>query len=257
LSAEVSAARLRAGECAVLSWVTWEATEVLLNGAGVIAQDRQEVCPTVTQRYTFVARNGAGQTVREIIVEVLSPEPPISALETSPRIPPTPVPAEPVAPAEAAPTPLAQEPASAQAPTVAPPPAPTVAEAPPSRRGMTLVPVVEAAPIDPAPVLAPAPSLLAPLPQPTATSHPRQPIGENGRPTPTPILVARAQVLEERLDTVGGLAAQDASDAMRRSGGTMMRRGFGVDLLPGYGSFFLACALLVGAGVVVTRRRSG
>ena len=264
---ETSATALESGACAVLKWITWDADGVTLNGEAVLAQDRREVCPAATQRYTLVATNAAGQTTRALAVDVASPTT-------------LPAPSTPSAPGPATPGPATpQSPAPANAATAAPtalsadvvtasPPAPEPA---PARGGLVRVPVAQAQAAD-AEAVAPSPprqpiellsatvtqpAVALPTAIPTATPMSRQALGLTGRPTSTPILLARVPATGSNGLRSSGAPAQqvgeghgDAADYVPPD------RHFSPALLPGYASCLFTAALLLVAGFVVTRRRA-
>lgn len=68
---QADSALIKAGSCTVLRWLVENASQVMLDGILVNAQDQQEVCPTATRRYVLLASNPAGQTTREIIIQVV------------------------------------------------------------------------------------------------------------------------------------------------------------------------------------------
>ena len=89
----------------------------------------------------------------------------------------------------------------------------------------------------------------------TSTPRPRRQLGADGRPTPTPILLAYAQPAgssgtrsDVRTQSLGGNVASDGFEAPNRD--------FSLALLPGYAAYLLTLAGLVGAGVWVVRRKS-
>ena len=89
----------------------------------------------------------------------------------------------------------------------------------------------------------------------TSTPRPRRQLGADGRPTPTPILLAYVQPAsasgtrsDARTQSLGGDSAASAFEAPSRD--------FSLALLPGYAAYLLTVASLVGAGVWVVRRKS-
>ena len=89
----------------------------------------------------------------------------------------------------------------------------------------------------------------------TSTPRPRRQLGADGRPTPTPILLAYVQPAgasgtrsDTRTQSLGGDSTASAFEAPNRD--------FSLALLPGYAAYLLTLASLVGAGVWVVRRKS-
>ncbi len=244
---EVTATSLGSGECTVLSWVTWNADTVTLNASKVMAQDRQEVCPTSSQTYTLVAVNGAGQVSREIAVvvrtqaAVATSTPATStslAAPTSPAVQPGAVVAAAPPPTSALPTP---EPAATAEQVVQTTPAALASEEQP-------VAAVLAAAAKP---------LLAFAPAATSTPFVRRELGADGRPTPTPILVAMLSSSDQQ-------SAADQNSPSRNTGANHMAgpagyvapdRSFQASLLPDYAAYLFVAALLAGSGAWVVRRR--
>jgi hypothetical protein len=250
---EISASSLAAGACAVLKWVTWDADRVTLNGEIVMAQDRQEVCPAVTRRYVLVATNAAGQTTRELTINVAtpvagpSPVPQEQAMQSEPGEQVTPVLPQPM-------------PGPTATPQALPVTAVQSTEVVAARAPGALWPAVQAQEL-PLAASAPAPAVVAlPSPRPTAiptaTPEPRRPVGADGQPTPTRILLARVppagQGASER-------ALGPVLEATPGHGSGMNYvppdRGFSKTLLPGYAAYLFTAALLVGVGAAVVRRR--
>ena len=266
---ETDAPEVPPGACTLLRWSVTGATELTLNGALVSAQDQRQVCPPATQRFTLAATNSAGQTVRELTVTIAtnptaqaSAQPgstathtPTTSAANAPSatpgravvLAPTSVPTLPVAT-------VAVAPASAALP-------PTATPEPP-RLGLAGIAVAHAQEITPA--AAPNPTanlgvsseitslLAAPA---TSTPRPRRQLGADGRPTPTPILLAYVQPAgasgtrsDARTQRLGGDSAASAFEAPSRD--------FSLGLLPGYAAYLLTLASLVGAGVWVVRRKS-
>ncbi len=218
--------RVTPGSCAVLSWLTWDADRVTLDGAEVIAQDRREVCPQATQRYVLAAANSAGQTVQEITVQVVGASVPTAG--TSAAATATPVPIVPAPPAQGTAAPTSLAPVDPATPL-----------------GFDGARVVE---MTVTPAAQPTQAISLPL-LPTATPHPRRTLGADGRPTPTPILVARAQAGAE---SAGGAAAA----APDLAGGEADGRGFTLALLPGYASYLGMVAALIATGGWLAQRRA-
>ncbi|PKO23615.1 MAG: hypothetical protein CVU38_03255 [Chloroflexi bacterium HGW-Chloroflexi-1] len=267
---ETTATALTSGACAVLKWITWDADRVTLNGEAVLAQDRREVCLAATQRYTLVAANAAGQTERELTVGVVVATSTPTQSRASAQSPATPgqTPAAPQPPAStetATPAPIA---ASIDDQVTALPAAPQPA---PPRAGLALVPVARAQAADaeavasgptrqPFELLGVAvaqPAAALPTVIPTATPFPRRALGGEGRPTPTPILLARVPATGPN-DLARAVApAQSAGGGQDVAGDYVPPdRHFSPALLPGYASFLFTAALLLVAGFVVARRRA-
>ena len=262
---EAAATALDPGTCTILKWVTWDANQVTLNGTSVLAQDRQEVCPTTAQRYILVATNAAGQTQRELTVEVLEPtaapdqgiiQAKDSVSQPTPTMPETSVPSPTTTPAAESPSvPTAVTPENVQ-------PAPEVARASPTstHEGLRLVPVAQAqalptATASPLPVTTATPVLPPPHVL-TPTTSPKRSLGADGRPTPTPILLAQVHAANPS-DSNRKPIAQAPGTAQGDSGTDFVPpdRDFSLALLPGYAAFLFSAALLLGIGVVITRRR--
>ena len=257
------------GACTLLRWWVTGATELTLNGALVSAQDQRQVCPPATQRFILAATNSAGQTVRELTVTIAANPtaqasvqpgstathtPTASAANTPSATPgravvlaPTIVPTLPVATVAVAPTSLAQPPAA----TPEPP-----------RLGLAGIAVAHAQEITPAAAASSTANhgvsseitslLVAPA---TSTPRPRRQLGADGRPTPTPILLAYVQPAgasgtrsDARTQSLGGDSTASAFEAPNRD--------FSLALLPGYAAYLLTLASLVGAGVWVVRRKA-
>jgi len=225
---------VQAGKCTVLRWVVFDAVQVTLNGAQVIAQDRMEVCPTATQRFTLMASNAVGQTTREVTIRV---EGAITSTQT---------PTQTAQPGAATPTAtqLVQQMLPLDAQSLPPTPAPT---APPVDAAPLTAPTdAPAVPAFPTAVFTPAPAAVPELPSlavaltalPTPVLIAAAPgAGGESRPTPTAILVARA--FEEA-------PAPDAAAPAAH---------FDPRLLPGYAAFLLIAAVLMGVATWVWQRR--
>jgi hypothetical protein len=252
---EAPTSTLSAGACTVLRWVIWDAQQVTLDGATVASQDRREVCPQQTQRYVLIATNSGGETRREVTIAVAGAAGP-SSPAANPSATPQPLPGANVH-TSPLPTPVA---AGAQARGVTPAPAPPAAAARPESKPLSaeaqaqaLPPVTATranAPVAPkAAALAVAEPALGPRPTPTpqSTRLAQRRAPAPGQPTPTPILIARA--------------ASSADPSPSQSGNEMAaptalpERGFRMALLPGYATYALMTAMLVGTGVVVVRRK--
>jgi hypothetical protein len=266
---EANATEVSPGACTLLRWWVTGATELTLNGAPVSAQDQRQVCPSATQRFTLTATNAAGQTVRELTVTIAANPtaqasvqpgptathtPTASATNTPSATPgravvlaPTIVPTLPIATVTVAPTSLAQPPAATPEPPLL---------------GLAGIAVAHAQEI--APTAAPNSQIshgLSPetvsllVAGATATPRPRRQLGADGRPTPTPILLAYAPPADSsgRSDArTRGLSGDSTASTFEAPS-----RDFSLALLPGYAAYFLTLASLVGAGVWVVRRKSG
>jgi hypothetical protein len=266
---EANTMEVSPGACTLLRWWVTGATEMTLNGALVSAQDQRQVCPPATQRFTLTATNSAGQTVRELTVTIaanptaqasvqpgstVTHTPTAGATNTPSATPgravvlaPTIVPTLPVATVAVAPTSLAQPPAA----TPEPP-----------RLGLAGMAVAHAQEIAPAAassstanhgVSSEITSLLA-APA-TSTPRPRRQLGADGRPTPTPILVAYAPPADSS-GTRSDARTQNLGEDATASAFEAPSRDFSLALLPGYAAYLLTLASLVGAGVWVVRRKS-
>jgi hypothetical protein len=240
-----------------------------LDGAQVNAQDQKQICPPATQRFILAAANSAGQTVREITVSVADGSPvqaPVQPGSTMTRTPtslaPATQPATPSFSMALTPTAMPTLPmvtiavttaAGAQLPAVTPEPpllglaAITVAHA------QEITPATApSAPTNPGVSAETIALLVAPA---TSTPRPRRQLGADGRPTPTPILLAYARPngssgvrSDAPAQSLGGNSVSNGFEAPNRN--------FSLALLPGYAAYLLTLAGLVGAGVWVVRRRS-
>ena len=266
---EANTMEVSPGACTLLRWWVTGATELTLDGALVSAQDQRQVCPPATQRFILAATNSVGQTVRELTVTIAANPtaqasvqpgstathtPTASASNTPSATPgravvlaPTIVPTLPVATVAVAPTSLAQPPAATPEPPLP---------------GLAGIAVAHAQEITPAAassstanhgVSSEITSLLA-APA-TSTPRPRRQLGADGRPTPTPILLAYAPPADAsgtrsdaRTQSLGGDSTASTFEAPSRD--------FSLALLPGYAAYLLTLASLVGAGVWVVRRKS-
>jgi hypothetical protein len=236
---------LTAGGCTVLKWAIFNATQVTLNGTGVVAQDRKEVCPTGTERYTLTAANGYGTFSREIIVNISTPAVATAAMGTR-TLQQTPVStqsanaSQPTAttPGVGGPASLADATASQSAPTSA------------ITTELTVEPTVQRVTATPD-VLA---GLLASRPTPVAiaTAEARRQLGAGNLPTPTPILLAQA-VLRQSSDAAGREAGAGTSSSAKGAGN--YDRTFRHGLLPGYAAFLFMAAILLLASAWAARRR--
>lgn len=258
---EVTSPLIGAGTCTVLKWLAWNADQVTLNGQSVLAQDRKEVCPDTTQRYVLQATNRAGQTRRDLTVSVAGPS--ASSTPSSPApaaptlLPQLPTPTLPALDGTAA---LAVPSPDREATTSVVLPAPfrtdtgaaSIAEAQPA--------VPEEA--TPAPGLASTADtdrLLAMIFEPTPTETPAL-AGDraavvDGRPSPTPILVARAPSPDESNSVASYPAASGNEAGNRAPTFTPPDRSFHLALLPGYAAFAILAAILLAAGLVVALRQ--
>jgi hypothetical protein len=89
----------------------------------------------------------------------------------------------------------------------------------------------------------------------TSTPRPRRQLGADGRPTPTPILLAYVKPADSS-DTRSGTRTQSLGEGSNASAFEAPSRDFSLNLLPGYAAYLLTLAGLVGAGVWVMRRKS-
>ncbi len=64
--------QVMSGACTALRWQVLNADQVTLDGQPVAIADQREVCPEVTQRFVLTASNLAGQTTRDVMVQVVS-----------------------------------------------------------------------------------------------------------------------------------------------------------------------------------------
>jgi hypothetical protein len=267
---ETDATEVSPGACTLLRWWVTGATESTLNGTLVGAQDQRQVCPTSTQHFVLAATNAAGQTVRELTVTIAanptaqaSVQPgstathtPTASVANTPSatpgravvLAPTIIPTVPVATVAVAPTSLAQPPAATPEPPLLGLAGIAVAHA------QEIAPVAASGSTANREVSTEITSLLA-APA-TSTPRPRRQLGADGRPTPTPILVAYAPPADSsgtrsdaRTQNLGGNSTASTFEAPSRD--------FSLALLPGYAAYLLTLASLVGAGVWVVRRKSG
>jgi hypothetical protein len=260
---ETAESYLAFGSCAVLTWTTWNADQVTLNGASVSKQDRKEVCPASTQRYVLEAANAKGQTMRELVVSVegTTPAPtPTAAMQDLP----SPQQDDGLPQAKSA---LVRETALPAKLIVVTAPVATFVPVTPDQaatQGDTLPPT-QIVPLSSVVTLVPtrARSLLDLLtPTATPTTESLRELGADGRPTPTPMLLARVQAASGPAGPIqptksggagraSGLAGNAASPAPKRD------RNLSLALLPGYGTFLLMAATLLGVcgWIAHTRRR--
>jgi len=265
---EAQPPELTPGACTTLRWWVSDATQLTLDGTPVNAQEQRQICPPTTQRFVLAAANAAGQTVREITVKVSGSSPTPTTVQPAASATHTPI-------ASAVVTPSATPNLGAAriwtvtpglpTATAAIPPASAAQPAPPPeppRLGLAGIAVAHAQEIEPAA----APSapmnpglssetvsrLVAPA---TSTPRPRRQLGADGRPTPTPILLAYAAPADTfgtrsdaRTHSLGGESTARAFEAPSRD--------FSLALLPGYAAYLLTLASLVGAGVWVARRKA-
>ena len=89
----------------------------------------------------------------------------------------------------------------------------------------------------------------------TATPRPRRQLGADGRPTPTPILLAYAPPADSS-GTRSDARTQSLGEGSNASTFEAPSRDFSLALLPGYAAYLLTLASLVGAGVWVARRKT-
>ena len=281
------ASSVQPGQCTALSWQTTNATTVLLDGVSVSAQESQQVCPTATQTWTLIAANAAGQTTRQLTVQVAGGQTGSGQQATAtPTATTAPAgggaAASPTAPVYA--TPDAARPGMATPAYLTPLPpaivtqAPRVIPQPAQVGGLSPTPAVGLSPIRPdesqlvggvplAPTAEPLPQepvAQGPLPTPTRfifdrppteTPRPRRILGEAGRATPTPILLARVGAAP-----AGGAAAaaKTGATAAERStpGALLQSRAFSAELFPQYAAYLATLTVLLAMGWVVRRRRS-
>ena len=264
---EANVMQVPPGACLLLRWWVSDAVQITLDGAPVIAQDQREVCPAATQRFVLAASNSAGQVERDLTVTVSgSDEPPASApvqsgataTTTSTPGATTSPPAGPARGASTAPsaTPGPVTVALTAAPTPSTPlPQPERPGPPEAAVAQAQEAAVTAAPSPSSgadPALAAMRLLAAPA---TPTPRPRRQLGADGRPTPTPILIAYAQpadaagshssVQAEKPAKTGDARVPDAFD-----------RSFSLTMLPGYAAYLITLASLAGVGVWVARRKA-
>jgi hypothetical protein len=219
------------GACTVLRWVAWDAAEVTVSGTPVTGQEWLEVCPETTERYVLVASNSTGQTTREVLVEV-----------TGTEVQPQPGATLPWQPGGTLP---GSTPAQFGVPT------PSVVPVVPGQEPLTQQPSVSATEI--APTVSPAPTVhFTFAPTATLTPRPRRVLGSGGRPTPTPLLVARAGLPAEEVPSSGPTTGTTGAPPML----PVVDRSFSVALLPGYAAYLILAASLAGACVWVIRRRA-
>lgn len=266
---------IQSGACATLSWQTTNASTVLLEGAGAAAQGTQQVCPTETHTYTLIAVSASSQqATQQVTVQVAAAvgatQPTATASVTPTALPTnafaTPDVVRPGMPTPAYLTPLPQ-PIVTQPPRVIPQPGsfptPSMGMSPLAMPqlvgGVPLAPTAEPAAVEQLPQ---APQ--GPLPtatrfelarSPTETSRPRRILGD-GRPTPTPILVARAGSAPGS----GAATTQDRSSAVSRDNGSralVASRAFDDNLLPQYAAYLATVVILLAMGWLVHRRRNG
>jgi hypothetical protein len=270
--------------CATLSWSVANAAAVLLEGVSVGGQGTQQVCPQTTQSYTLIAASAVGQQVsQQVTVQVTSPQAgagqgaatPTATVASSDALPtPAWTPPLPDVVRSGMPTPayLTSLPVMPQGPQpVYPPgqagggfPAPdpnfSPLALPEMVGGVPFAPTADPAALDP---FLQAPQ--GPLPTatrfvfarpPTETPRPRRILGQDGRATPTPILVARAGGAPGS----GAAATEDlgASPAGRDGNRTLAAsRAFNDALLPQYAGYLATLTILLAMGWLVQRRRNG
>lgn len=68
---EAAPAAIRRGECAVVAWQTWNATEAWLNGQSVALAGSMEVCPSATESYNLEAVGSGGKALAWATVAVV------------------------------------------------------------------------------------------------------------------------------------------------------------------------------------------
>lgn len=253
---QAAASSIVSGQCTALSWQTIDATSVTLNGISVELQGSRQECPTTSQAWTLVAVNGAGQTTRQVALQVTAG----AAATLTPMFTTSPV----VAGSRSAMPTSAVAPIITQAPrplpvTVPPQPGAAILQTP--APGTDLIGGVPFAPTaEPlaAVTLPPQPTatrFVFSLP-PTETPRPRRILGADGRPTPTPILLARVPAAPSggepaQKDHAGPATVSDAARQLAES------RSFSPRLLPGYAAYILTLAILAVIGWYVLRRKNG
>jgi hypothetical protein len=257
---EAQATELTPGACTLLRWWVTDATQLTLDGAQVTAQDQKQVCPPATQRFTLAAGNAAGQTVREVIVRVSAN----ASVQATAQPTSTMTPA--ATPSRAAATQVSNAvpvlPTATVTFTAMPDAQPPTATPEPPRLGLAGVAVAHApeiapaatasAPSDRAPSSESVPLLVAPS---TPTPRPRRQLGADGRPTPTPILLAYLQP-DDRSGPRSEALTQNRDVSAAANGFEAPDRSFSLALLPGYGAYLLTLASVAGAGMWVARRKS-
>jgi len=250
---------LNPGSCTVLRWAIFNATQVTLNGTGVLAQDRKEVCPATTQRYTLSATNPAGTFTREVAVNVTASAatPTVTAAMAASTRPPQPV---------QSPTQRPAQDSTPQADTTA-----LVANTPALAGTASLLGMAPAqatltsqATTNPAAALAgaiAAPDTLAgllasqPTPVVIATAEPRRQLDTGGYPTPTPILLAQVVLGQQEEGAMStGPRVEGSRDGAATAAGSYDRT-FRPGLLMGYAAFLIMAAILLLAGAWAVRRR--
>ena len=234
---ETQPPELTPGACTMLRWSVSDATALTLDGTLVNAQDQRQVCPPATQRFILAAANAAGQTVREITVSVSGSSPTPMTVQPASTATHTPI-ASAVETRSATPglgaakistvtpdLPIATRrscPDTSRANAAAPPEPPLL--------GLAGIAVAHAEEI--APTAAPnsqishglsseTVSLL--VARVTSTPRPRRQLGADGRPTPTPILVAYVTPADTsgtrsdaRTQSLGGDSTASAFEAPSR-----------------------------------------
>jgi hypothetical protein len=264
VSFTAAAQSLEAPQCTILSWQTFEATAVTLDGAPVELSGSRQVCPTATQTWTLLASNAAGNTARQVSIQVRRAS---SGPATATFTPLATTPPAAVTPRLAAPTPV--RPIVTQAPR-------PLATVPPGNPALFPTPGAQFAPLSPTPLLAFGDVPLAPTaqpppavtptpaatatpfifsPLPTETPRPRRTLGPD-EPTPTPILVARAA---GRSGQAPGARAETNTTASTGDRPSMLSesRRFSSQLLPGYAAYLVSVGLLLALGWYVLRGRNG
>lgn len=249
---------LNPGSCTVLRWAIFNAAQVTLNGTGVLAQDRKEVCPVTTQRYTLSATNPAGTFTREVVVNVTvsAATPTVTAAMTASTRPPQPVQNPTQTPAQDSMPQAVTTALVANTPTLA---------GTASLLGMTSAQATLAsqATIDPAALAGAtaAPNILAgllasqPTPVLVATAEPRRQLDTAGYPTPTPILLAQVVLGQQEEGAMStGPRVGGSRDGVGTAAGSYDRT-FRPGLLMGYAAFLIMAAILLLAGAWAVRRR--
>lgn len=272
---------VQSGACATLSWQVTNAVTVLLEGATVATQGTQQVCPSNTQTYTLIAASGSSQqTSQQVTVQVslssatgqatatptatvagagagtattaavfTTPDVVRSGMPTPAYITPQPIVTQP-------PQPITQPGAVAGLPSPDPNLSPLAGQQ--LVGGVPLAPTAEPASMEQLPQAPQGPlptsTRFALARPPTETPRPRRILGD-GRPTPTPILVARAGAAPgsgaaTTQDRGASTTARDASSALVAS------RAFDDNLLPQYAAYLATLTVLLAMGWLVHRRRN-
>jgi hypothetical protein len=260
---QASASQVSAGQCTALYWQAINAISVSIEGKSVELQGSRQECPTATRVWTLVATNAAGQITRQVTVHVAgatatqTPKVTVSPGATgSQRMTPTSTVAS---TSTRAPRPLPVTAQPQQGVAIVQSPVPVMSPVVPS--GTDLIGGVPLAPTaDPLAVVTsppqPTPTRFTFHLPPTATPRSRRALGAGGRPTPTPILLARVPAVPSSGESARQNAGVPAtgSNAARQLAES---RSFNPQLLPGYAAYFLTLAVLIVIGWYVLRRKNG